>query len=259
MKRVYKTTIEPEALKRYRLRFPEETWEHFRRRARHGYQEVKQQILKDQHGLCAYCEISIKLAEQEGEVDDFRVVHFFPKNANQEHGHNYHLDWRNLLGVCHGGSQPYVPDAQWRFSANKGDRSCDVPKGGKPISEIILNPLKIPGDVRIFRYVEHTGKIEVDDTSCPKYLRRKAKSTIRELNLNAPRLMRVRLAVIQKLEDEIAAELEQGAQLEDVLTLLAETCLVPDYEGRTLPFFSVTRWYLGEAAEKIISTSGDKL
>ena len=53
MKRVYKCKEEPEGLKRYRTNYPWESWEHFRRRARRGYQEVKQQILLDQHGLCA--------------------------------------------------------------------------------------------------------------------------------------------------------------------------------------------------------------
>ena len=81
MKRVYKCKEEPEGLKRYRTNYPWESWEHFRRRARRGYQVVKQQILHDQHGLCAYCEISIKLAEEEGEVDDFRVEHFYPKSV----------------------------------------------------------------------------------------------------------------------------------------------------------------------------------
>lgn len=259
MKRVYKSKEEPEALKRYRKKFPEESWEHFRRRARHGYQQVKEQIIHDQHGLCAYCEISIKLAEEDSEVDDFRVEHFYPKSATLKNHHNYHLDWRNLLGVCHGGSQPYVPDAEWRYSKNKFDRSCDVPKGSKPITSLMLNPLTIPGKVRIFCYTEHSGKMLVDKTSCPKKLWYKAERTIKELNLNAPRLMRMRLAVIQKLEDEIAAELEQGAALEDVLTMLAEICLLPNYENISLPFFSVTRWYLGEAAEQVIQASGNKL
>ena len=144
MKRVYKSPATPERLCSYVKAFPDETWEHFRRRNRRGYREVKQQLLQDQHGLCAYCEISIKLAEFEDNVDDFRVEHFFPKVATQLEKHNYHLDWHNLLGVCHGGSQPYVSDPEWRYSSRKNDRSCDVPKGGKPISERILNPLKIP-------------------------------------------------------------------------------------------------------------------
>ena len=134
-----------------------------------------------------------------------------------------------------------------------------MPKGGKPITATILNPLKIPGKVRIFAYVEHSGKMLVDQSTCPRKLWNRAERTIKELNLNAPRLMRMRLAVIHKLQDDIAAELEQGEQLEDVLTMLAETCLVPDYEGLSLPFFSVIRWYLGEAAEKVLAASGDKL
>lgn len=100
MKRVYKSKEEPELLRQYRLHNPEETWEHFRRRCRRGYKQVREAILRDQHGLCAYCEVGIKLAEEEGEVDDFRVEHFYPKNATQEHGHNYHLDWRNLLAFA---------------------------------------------------------------------------------------------------------------------------------------------------------------
>ena len=92
MKRVYKSPVTPERLHNYAQAFPDETWEHFRRRNRRGYREVKQQLLQDQHGLCAYCEISIKLAENEDNVDDFRVEHFFPKVGTQLSGHNYHLD-----------------------------------------------------------------------------------------------------------------------------------------------------------------------
>ena len=259
MKRVYKSKEEPELLRQYRLHNPEETWEHFRRRCRRGYKQVREAILRDQHGLCAYCEVGIKLAEEEGEVDDFRVEHFYPKNATQEHGHNYHLDWRNLLGVCHGGSQPYVPDPEWRYSSQKRDRSCDVPKGGREITKYILNPLKIPGKIRLFRYAEHSGRMYVDEDTCPKDLQGKARSTISELNLNAPRLMRMRREVIHTLEDQISDELSKGRELDEVLEMLATICLVPDYNGVTLPFFSVIRWYLGEAAEEVIRSSGAKL
>lgn len=257
MKRVYKGE-EPEALLHYRQRYPDRSWEKFRSH-KAAYQQVKEALLRDQHGLCAYCEISIKRAEAEGEVDDFRVEHFYPKSATGRNGHNYHLDWQNLLGVCHGGSQPAVPDAEERYSTLKCDRSCDVPKGGKTISAELLNPLKLPGSKRLFCYVEHSGRMLVDETSCPARLRQRAKNTIRELNLNAPRLMRLRLEVIHKLQEEIAAELAQGLELEEVLQLLASSWLVPDYEGRSLPFFSVMRWYLGEAAEQVIRSSGDKL
>ena len=163
MKRIFKNPEAPEALREFAEQYPDETWEHFRRANRRGYREVKRQLLEDQHGLCAYCEINIKFADEEGEVDDFRVEHFYPKSETDFAVHNYHLDWQNLLGVCHGGSQPNVEDAEVRFSRRKIDRSCDVPKGGKPINERILNPLEIPADVRIYRYAAHTGRMIVDE------------------------------------------------------------------------------------------------
>lgn len=51
MKRVYKSPATPERLCSYVKAFPDETWEHFRRRNRRGYREVKQQLLQDQHGF----------------------------------------------------------------------------------------------------------------------------------------------------------------------------------------------------------------
>jgi len=68
MKRVYKSKEEPELLRQYRLHNPEETWEHFRRRCRRGYKQVREAILRDQHGLCAYCEVGIKLAEEDSRI-----------------------------------------------------------------------------------------------------------------------------------------------------------------------------------------------
>ena len=47
MKRVYKSPATPERLRSYVKAFPDETWEHFRRRNRRGYREVKQQLLQD--------------------------------------------------------------------------------------------------------------------------------------------------------------------------------------------------------------------
>ena len=40
MKRVYKSPATPERLRSYVKAFPDETWEHFRRRNRRGYREV---------------------------------------------------------------------------------------------------------------------------------------------------------------------------------------------------------------------------
>ncbi len=259
MKRVFKRRQEPALLAAYRDRHPQEIWENFRRRCHRGYAQVKQAILEDQCGLCAYCEIGIKQARHDNEVDDFRVEHFYPKGYGNNAGHNYHLDWQNMLGVCHGGSQPGVPDADWRFSSSKRDRSCDVPKGGREITASILNPLELPAEVRLFRYAEHTGGMAVDLESCPKNLQDRAANTIKELNLNAPRLMRMRLVVINELRKELEGMLLAGVGFEQAMGTLAQSLLAPDDEGRRVPFFTVVRWYLGASAEKFLAGTHYKM
>lgn len=259
MKKVHKSSKVPQKLHKFLKAYPRETWEHFRRRTRRGYKEVKAQIYSDQRGLCAYCEIAIKMAEREEDVDDFRVEHFHPKGETEAGGKNWHLCWENMLGVCHGGSQKDVPDSDWRFSSRKNDRSCDVPKGGRDISRIILNPLKIPFRTRLFRYAEHNGKMFVDERTCPQKLQRKAVSTINELNLNARRLRRMRMEAINVLEDEIGIRLSGGFELEECLDQLAEELLSPDEKGVFKSFFTVIRWYLGPAAERYLARSGYKL
>ena len=47
MKRVYKSPATPERLRSYVKAFPDETWEHFRRRNRRG------DVYKRQTGYCA--------------------------------------------------------------------------------------------------------------------------------------------------------------------------------------------------------------
>ena len=53
--------------------------------------------------------------------------------------------------------------------------------------------------------------------------------------------------------------LAEGQDLDEALSWLAESFLLPDHQNRSVPFFTVIRWYLGEAAEKLIAASGDKL
>lgn len=253
MKKVRKDRWVPSRLYSYAKRNPCDTWGQFHHRDRKGYRQVKEQLLKDQHGLCAYCEISIKLAEEEDQVDDFRVEHFFPKSETDMESHNYHLDWRNMLGVCHGGSQPHVAEANIRYSAKKWDRSCDVPKGGKAITHKILNPLHIPAEIRLFKYDSFTGEMFVDKETCPERLRKKAKNTLRELNLNAPRLMRLRKAAVEVLEDQVEEGVRHGLEMEEILSMLAEGLLVPDEDGAYPNFFTVIRWYLGEEGERVLA------
>lgn len=252
MKRVRKSAEIPDRLFLYAQLHPHDTWDKFHHRDRNGYKQVKQQLMKDQYGLCAYCEISIRLTDNEDLVDDFRVEHFHPKTGTENHEHNYHLDWNNMLGACHGGSHPYVEDAKYRYSAAKEDRSCDVPKGCKSLDTRILNPLEIPGNIRLFKYDPFSGEMQVDETQCEGKLRKRAKVTIKELNLNAPRLKRLRKAVLDVLQEQVDASLQQGRPLALILSELAEELLDPGQDGRYPDFFTAIRWFLGEAAEDFL-------
>ncbi len=252
MKRVQKCSDEPELLARYKQRYPHDTWEKFHHRSRDGYRQVKRQILLDQHGLCAYCEINIKLTDEEDRVDDFRVEHFHPKMGTENAERNYHLEWKNMLGACHGGSQPMVAEANYRFSKVKEDRSCDVPKGGKSINTEILNPLQIPARETLFSFDSFSGAMSVDKERCPDMLRKKAENTIIELNLNAPRLKRLRKAVIEVLQDQVGEMADQGVPVEEAMAQLARELLVPNSENCYPAFFTTIRWFLGEAAEDVL-------
>lgn len=72
--------------------------------------------------------------------------------------------------------------------------------------------------------------------------------TIKELNLNAPRLKRLRKAVLDVLQEQVDASLQQGRPLALILSELAEELLDPGQDGR-YPDFTAIRWFLGEAAE----------
>lgn len=251
MKKVYKTKTEPNILKEFRLKHPCQTWTYFHQHRRGGYRQVKETIIRDQHGLCAYCETAIARARTEEEVDDFRVEHFYPKSGTEKSAHNYHLDWQNLIGVCHGGSQPGVPEAMKRFSSRQIDRSCDVLKGDKNLTKQILNPLTIPMD-RLWCFSEFDGTMYVDALSCPEHLQDRAQNTIEELNLNAPRLCRMRKEVIEKIGTELVNMVADGTKIDDALEILAVAFLAPDERGMCLPYFSTIRWYLGNGAERMI-------
>lgn len=147
---------EPIELTNYLLNEPTASWRDFtavyvRKRL------VQQQIKADQGGLCAYCEID--LLEGTGQASsDFRVEHFHPK-SDRSTAHNWHLDWQNLLGCCHGGSCKSVADSALRFDPS--DASCDVPKGEKNLTGVILNPLTLPAFPSIFKCKRSSGKLSV--------------------------------------------------------------------------------------------------
>ncbi|MFV9689324.1 retron Ec78 anti-phage system effector HNH endonuclease PtuB [Pantoea sp. KXB45] len=203
---------------------------------------IYDEIYADQHGLCAYCEISLKWPTTDF-VNDFRVEHFHPENCGDDESHNYSLDWNNLLGCCHGGSQKTARSFNGKFPG-ASEQSCDVPKGNKILDEKILNPLQdLNVNESVFSFKEN-GEILVSD-QCPENIRLKAEGTIKELNLDCLRLRWHRSEIISDLQARILSSITDPEDLDSISLVVEELkkdLIFPASPRRE--FYSTIDWYL---------------
>lgn len=244
---------EPLALTQYAAAHPHNSWEQFRdKKPRRN--AVQQKLLVDQGGLCAYCEIDLKPANGNAKAD-LRVEHFHPK-SDQTAGHNWHLDWQNLLAVCHGGSRPDIVDAAQRHTSP--NHSCDVPKEDNDWDAIILNPLQLPASPGIFRFDRSNGAMQVDQHKCQIATVdiAKAQATINNLQLDSPRLRNLRKPILDKLNQQLRSMVQSGLPLHEARQRLARAILTKCPNQQWPAFFSAIRHYLGEAAEHQLQAIG---
>jgi len=231
---------------------PNADWINFRK-SKARYKAACKIIRSDQRGICAYCEIDLMEPVDAGKLPDFRIDHFHPKSPFIP-PKNWALDWNNLLGVCHGGSQRDVQDAA-RFTSP--DVCCDVPKENNNWDGVILNPLSdIPLYPRLFEFNEASGSILVDKKICPIELHQKASETIDKLKLDAFRLTEMRVAVMSELGAQINSRVEEGLSWDEAATEISAV-LFSDVDSDPWPaFFTCIRWYLGAAAEDRLQSVG---
>lgn len=257
MKRVNKQVMVPPLLGAYTLESPGNDWEQLKGNNDPAYQEIKTQLIADQHGLCCYCENTMLLFDGQG-LDDFRVEHFHPKRPHVPPP-NHALNWSNMLGSCSGGNVRGIGDSS-RFTSP--DHSCDVPKDSKNLTNVILDPqTDIPLFPRLFDFKED-GSMHVS-AQCPPPLQAKAQASIDELRLSpqptkkvpVPRLCRFRKTVIDQLEVNVDELIQQGKTIGEAYTELAQTHLnnpAPNWSA----FFTCIRWFLGGAAEDQLHAIG---
>lgn len=251
MKKVQKGT-EPEKLKQYRQSNPSNAWNQctkdFERK-----KQIQDQLKLDQGGLCAYCEIDLKPANN-ADTADFRVEHFHPKEDSSTY--NWHLDWQNLLACCHGGSRTDVVDAANRHTSP--DHSCDVPKSKKVLDDIILNPLNLPAYPCLFKFNRADGSISVNVAVCQQagVDEGKAQATIDELRLDAKRLRDLREPILKKLNDQLRDMVRAGETPQMARMRLAKAMLKKNADGFWPAFFSAIRDYLGTEAEQQLNNIG---
>lgn len=252
MKRIAKGP-EPESLARYRRTRPDSNWQQFKKSDKERLRELRNRIHDEQGGLCAYCEIDLIPLKSRGAADS-RVEHFHPK-SDKKGGKNWNLEWRNLLGCCHGGSRPNVADAKSRYTSP--DHSCDVPKGDRNLDSRILNPLNIPAFPALFDFTRQ-GVMSVNVENCQAAGIKKglAEGSISHLRLNAQRLKRMRSAELNEINQTIADMVAAGVPIEGAREKMAKALLRKDKQGNWPKFFSAIRAYLGSAAEKQLEGIG---
>jgi uncharacterized protein (TIGR02646 family) len=139
--------------------------------------ELRRQLVKEQLGLCCYCQSRIRAEWDKMKIEHWQCQDNYPERC---------LDYSNMLGACRGGE-------------GKREQHCDSHKADR---EFRLNPADPTCDVeRQLRYTGD-GRIISDDPDLNGEL-----ETV--LNLNASHLVENRKAVL----DGFRKALERGKPL----------------------------------------------
>lgn len=256
MKKCLKGTP-PNSLKEYCFSNPHASWDNFKNECQEGYIEVQNKLQQDQGNLCCYCEINTKQGGGEA-INDFRVEHFHPKSIANQSENNWALDWHNMLGCCHVGSEKYVIDNNARYIAEHSERHSDVLKGDSILDGDILNPLDIPAFPVLFKANRRDGHLSVHEQNCRKagVDEVKAKNCLdpKKLNLNSVKLMRDRKVVLDAVNEQFAAQISKNISEEGALENLAKALLQKDDQQHWPAFFTTIRYYLGESSENYLKS-----
>lgn len=248
MKKINKS-LPPNPLTVFVNSHPNATWDDFRNNARQSYADLKQKMLAEQGGLCAYCEKKLP-----NDVTQQRIEHFHNK-SDLSPQHNWALDWENVLLVCLGGSTSddkanYAPD----------HLSCDAHKEQvKGLPEACegwyLNPVQIKTVARLFNFDKATGKLLVNCAACQQLANDDlpnqygsdwcmlAEETIRILNLNCRRLCDDRLEVLKFYNQRMKyyRENQDRSGIQKIVEFV--------FNKKFPSFFTTWRALLGEHAE----------
>lgn len=255
MKRINKSSP-PNELTVYADASPTENWESFRNHnGSEDYKNIRRIVLKDQGGLCGYCEKKIdSLAEHHQ-----RIEHYHSKSDTQG-SHNWALDWENIFAVCIGGNNTDptlypLPD----------NLSCDsykdhlIGKGrlAKACEGYYLNPLQVVSTASLFTFDKATGRLGVDVDACQllagsqnqyETVEKLVIKTIDILNLNCYRLCDDRLKVLREWNQQIS-------KARQVNNIHIHQQLAQRWFSKPWPsFFTTRRILLGSHAENYLKS-----
>ncbi len=240
MKAIRKSAC-PEELDAWAHEHPQAEWKDLRtdEAGDKVYKIIKEQLLKDQNGICAYCE------RKESSQHHWCVEHFHPKSDISEI--NWAFQWENLLLCCSGGERD-------KEKPRNRNLSCSAAKKDIICDRLIINPLKLPIAPPVFTIDMDTGELQPNHAFCEMYpnicysadrTQNILENTIGILNLNCKRLCRNRLSLLGFIEKQKQQKRIDGIAASQALLELAEEHIQPDRE-----FFTTRRIALGSYAEE---------
>ena len=217
-----------------------------------AFQELRDALVATQHGLCGYCEISLR---SDRGIDDAQVEHIIPQSAD-ELGMAQALNYENLIADCLGGTQLSLfgpetrfPDPERHLTPQSDSTSCGQAKEDAYSADFV-DPRQLPAFPALFR-VNSEGVIEVDENACASsgISVCRVKATITLLRLNVVRLQRARSSQWAVLTDALARCMDVPGATER----LARQMLLPDNAGKLHKFFTTSRSRLGALGERILT------
>ena len=218
-----------------------------------SYNELIEELIDVQHGLCGYCEINLcgsNLIEL-----DRQIEHVIPQ-GDPKQGTSREVDVTNMIACCKGGTSPVFASSERSSDEDrylepvKDNMSCGQAKGDLNDAEF-LEPRKLPALPSLTKVLVD-GRIEVDENACESVDISAARviRAIEILNLNAERLRLAREKQWNNLEEE--ADQIGDPDDPDIMEAWIRSVLMPDDAGRLVPFFTTTRSYFGPLAERVL-------
>lgn len=262
MKTVFKS-LPPNELTNYAMAHPNDEWDpDFRNYATpphsagHDYKIIKQRLIDDQGGLCAYCER--KIDDQGPHLQ--RVEHYHPKSDKSVPAINWGLMWSNVMAVCTGGENDnlvYHPLPENLSCDSHKNHFINIQKPNPAALQILLgqllNPLSLAPFPCLFEFHRGAGKLFPNIKACnqldtqnnlkPGETLMSVQQTIAVLNLNCDRLCTDRLLIMKEYNQEAA----KARKLQDKKY---QEKLAQKWFAKKWPsFFTTRRLLLGDVAD----------
>lgn len=161
-------------------------WEDFKNPCKTRF---KQFLVKEQHGLCGYCECDLSSTSS-------HIEHIAPRERYK----HLKFSYENLLVSCDG--------RLLCSGAMKNKESCGHRKDNEYDDQLFMNPVELPEITRYFYFDSETGAIMPSKCEQDKA----ANYTIRVLNLDAQYLRSARLKAKEVLWENLSElPIEQAA------------------------------------------------